>query len=434
MLIDSDIEQLKIQIQRHFGFSITTIQELKNLQVSIEYSTKKNIGFNTLRRFFGFLASTNPTQQTLDVLSNYLGFQNYYNFKKHINADLEWSNWTRTIKIELDLKISDDDTEWLISQAKTPEIHLKLASIFKSFIYKQNFNALNQLLDSRIFNFNENSKLKFAANVSQLLKHLDAKTLEKITSVLIPNEVFRTHVMHWYVDYSNFNGYYGHLVKAAIPYSKPDSHELLFYELILNYNAFLSQKGSFIPIGIHRVKNDFHPLLNGRCVAYNLVYWKQTNHLEEYEQTWQMVINHLNKSDDLFLFTLEIFPALLILKDFEKTTYLIDNFYEDLLTPTNWSGYHVHMTVLLGYCIQLILENKIKEAVKTFDLINISKLNTSYKEYSLIFYYIIKYHLLKINHKHTEGLLIIENEYLELVEITGFRFFSREYLVNYLDY
>lgn len=431
-MTDTNLQQLKIELQRHFGLPIKKIQDVKNLQEAIENNTNKSIGFNTLRRFFGFLEHTKPTQQTLDILSNYLGLQNYSNFKKSLNADLEWGSWTRIINIESASKIEEDDIEWLISQAKTADLHLKLASLVKSFIYTKNFIALNQLFDGRIINFQEDNQLKFAINICKLFRHLDTIFIEDIAAILIPNQVFRENVIHWYVDYSNFNGYYGHLITAAIPFSKQDSHELLFYELVLNYNAFLSQKNDFLPIGLNRIGDDFHPVLKGRCFAYNLVYWNYNTNSKEYEATWQKILNRGSKSNDLFLFTLEIFPALLILKDFEKTSYLINTYYEDLLAPIDWSGYHIQMVVLLAHCIQLILENNIKEAVKSFDLISTVKLNTSYQEYSMLFYCIVKYHLALLDQKSAEQLVGIENDYHDLVRSTGFTFFSADYLKNYL--
>ena len=431
-MIDPNLQQLKVEVQRHLGFPISKISDLRNLQEAIENTTNTSIGFNTLRRFFGFLDQTNPSLRTLDTMSNYLGHRNYYTFKKHLNFDAEWDSWSRIIKIELSTVISSDDIQWLILQAKTSEIHLKLASLVKSFIYTKNFIALNQLFDGRIINLHEDYQLKFAANICKLLKYLDPTILKEIATILIPNQVFRENIIHWYVDYSNLNGYYGYLITAAIPHSKSDSHELLFYELIQNYNAFLSQKKDFLPIGTDRIRDDFHPVLKGRCFAYNLVYWNYNTNSKEYEATWQKILNRGSKSNDLFLFTLEIFPALLILKDFEKTSYLINTYYEDLLAPIDWSGYHIQMVVLLAHCIQLILENNIKEAVKSFDLISTVKLNTSYQEYSMLFYCIVKYHLAMLDQKSAEQLVGIENDYYDLVRSTGFTFFSADYLKNYL--
>ena len=430
---DTSLHQLKMELQSHYGFPITKSQELKNLQVVIESATNSTIGFNTLRRFYGFLEHTNPSIRTLDILSNYLGYQNYFNFKKHQNTDSEWDSWSRIIKIELATEISNEDIQWLIDQAKTAEMHLKLASIVKSFIYNQNYSALNQLFDNRIINFNEDYKLKFASNICQLIRQLDANSIEQIKTYLIPNIVFRENVIHWFIDYTHVKGYYGQLIAAAIPHSKSDSHELLYYELLLNYCQFLYQKNNLLPIiSTARVQADFHPVLNGRCFAYNLIYHQHNKNSKAYESVWLEIVAYCKKTTAIHLFTLEIFTALLILKDFEKSSFLIDAFYEDLLTQNNWSGYHIQSNVLLAHCMQLVLENNINEATKTFDLINISKFNTSYKDYSLIFYYLIKYQLAVLDNKSQNELLNIENNYLTLVKSTGFIFFSSDYLKNYL--
>ena len=77
-----NFNQLQLDIQKKVGYQIENLSELKMLHEAIEWNTKKKIGFNTLRRFFGFLKSTTPNLNTLDTLSQYIGYVNYSAYQK----------------------------------------------------------------------------------------------------------------------------------------------------------------------------------------------------------------------------------------------------------------------------------------------------------------------------------------------------------------
>ena len=144
--------QLRLDIQKQFGGPLDKQSHLKLLVTNIESTTKKNIGFNTLRRFFGFLSYTSPNINTLNILSQYLGFSNYSTYQKIKNKDDDWFNWNQIIKIELSERITEDDIKWLQTQINTYDYHLKIASIFKTLIYRKKYQSLKmEKMNIRLF-------------------------------------------------------------------------------------------------------------------------------------------------------------------------------------------------------------------------------------------------------------------------------------------
>jgi hypothetical protein len=430
-MISNTQHQLRIEIQKQFGSTIKKQSDLKLLLQSIENITQKNISFNTIRRFFGFLKYTNPNLNTLNILSQYLGFSNYSSYQKKKISEDEWFNWNQIIKIELSEIICEEDIIWLQTQLRTYEYHLKIASIFKTLIYRKKYDSLNAFIDPRIFDFEESDRLKIASNICLLFRSLDSNTFSEVAIKLSPNITFRENILHWFLDYSYLNGYYGSLIEEVKKYAIPESHELLYYDLILNLNNFLSCKKKIKLISIDRIKSNFFIVLKGRCYGYNLLYFKMKNDISSYETTWNHILNEINNTSEIHLFTIEIFPVLLLTKDIEKSNYLINNFYEDLLTIENWSGYPFQAMILLAQSIQFIHEKKIKEANISFQIISLSKFSQSYKDYILLFYYIVEYKLGKLNNISKVQLKEIELKYQDIVLKTGFKRFTLKFLREY---
>ena len=171
--------------------------------------------------------------------------------------------------------------------------------------------------------------------------------------------------------------------------------------------------------------------MRGRGFAYNLLYFNQKKDGVSYEKIWELIIVKTKETKNLNLFFFEIFPSLIILKDFNKIRFLITNYYEDLLDFTNWSAHAVQSLVLMANTITLIDEGKIKEAKINFSSVNLSDVNHSYYNYNKIFYLIILYHI-ALNEKHSKmELNKIELEYTTLINKIGFYKFSTNYLKNY---
>ena len=69
-----------------------------------------------------------------------------------------------------------------------------------------------------------------------LFRSLNEDDITQIIQKITPNQLFRENILHWFIDYSFFNGYYGDFIGEAKKHALAESHEALFYDLILNYN------------------------------------------------------------------------------------------------------------------------------------------------------------------------------------------------------
>ncbi len=424
--------QLQFDVQIHFGSKIDKVSQLKLLQQNIEFNTGKLLSFNTLRRFFGFLDYTKPNLNTLNTLSEYLGYYNYSFYNKNNLKYKEWNGWNEIIKIELSNTFDEENIVWLQSQINTDDYHLKIASIFKTFVYRKNYTLLNSFFDTRLFQVEHKDRGKLSLNICLFFRSLDSISMNYLIKLLSPNIVFRETILHWFIDYSYLNkGYYGKFLRNSIPFLNTNSHEALFVDLMINYNYYLSGKSNLKLIAIDKIQDDFFIVLKGRCYAYNLIYYAEQTNTVEYEKTWEAFLKIITQKEQINLLTIEIFPALILLKDFKKTNYLIQKYYEDVLTLVDWSGYHVQAAILLAMTVNSINENKIKDAIVSYNFIEKSKFSPAYADYILLLKLLAKYKLGLANSISESDLKEIESQYVSIVNKTGFKRFTVDFLKNY---
>ena len=99
--------QIIIDIQKKSGITIENVRDIKNLKEEIEANVGVQIGYNTLRRLYGFLPKTVPSNATLTILSKYLGFTSYSHY---INNKLNYDEWYFQIKM-LRLQLNENELE-----------------------------------------------------------------------------------------------------------------------------------------------------------------------------------------------------------------------------------------------------------------------------------------------------------------------------------
>jgi len=132
--------ELKKNIEIKFGKPIRFQRDIKELKEDIYDVTGVIIGFNTLRRFFGFLNSVEPHRKTLNILSNYVGYGNYSKFLSKDKKDLLWDNWFYLNKFLKRDNFVESDFDWLLD--------LKSRGNSISFLFEANLH-LKSLIPSR---------------------------------------------------------------------------------------------------------------------------------------------------------------------------------------------------------------------------------------------------------------------------------------------
>ena len=139
----NDYFQLLIDIQKKSNITVTSIRDVKYLKEDLDAVTNKPLGFNTLRRLFGFLDKTVPSITTLNSLSIYLGFSSFSSYKNHQANYSEWYFQQSLLHMQKLKKIGKEEII-KINIGLLDEKNIIYLAYFLSFqIEKNNLEILN---------------------------------------------------------------------------------------------------------------------------------------------------------------------------------------------------------------------------------------------------------------------------------------------------
>ena len=421
------MEQTKIIFTRKkllesIGFEKASSKSLQMLADQIQRTTKKEIGYNTLRRFFGLLGTTNPNAKTWMIFQNYL--------KKEFPADVmikaeHIENWHPYHSLYLYL--FKRDSEGLIkflkdNKSKEYYPHL-LGTLTCQLITAKEIPMLLEIYkQDELFGATANSGSFLAEVICGPLKMLPVNDLDIFLPVFsLPN--FKNSTFYYHIDYAHLNGYYGHFLGL---FKADTDGEKLFLDCILGYWSFLKGQ-SLVQIKKQSLEELAHlfPVLAGRYVGYQLLLYPL-----ESDKIIQKLVLPSDKFFEPHYFFNEVFPALLLNKDMRSVQFLFEKYYEPLYEMDHWYSYIPFNIYLISEAMMYIYEEDMVRAKIIYNSINIELTPSAYYSYIKLFYLVLSYQVYIEKEKKSQIL----KEYKLLVEQTGFRRFSDEFIVNYFNW
>lgn len=418
--------QLLIEVQKKSNILINCISDIKFLKEDIESTTGVKMGFNTLRRLFGFLEKTNPSITTLNTLSKYIGFNSFSHYKNKQKKFNEWYFQQYLQRLLLSKKVSDEDINFINTNVSNGENITYLAYFLSFQIQSNNLAVLDFIFKNISFKSVSGTNIqKFSTILSTSLLSISEKKSLSLYRALIHHNSFRNNIPLAYIDYTHLNSRYLKFLGIIEELGVNDS-DLLFVSLLKFYNHFYREE-DIINIDIKKPKgfDNFYIVLKGRFYGFYILNGKLNSSLKK-----QIIaIKKLNRSNH---FLQEIAPALIIKEEYTFLEELIDLFYEDLFESDRWDAHTASAIYLIALANVNWKNNNMKTAKINLELIEIDKVELGYENYVYLFYYLTK---LKISFIESNKLENIENysSIKKIVKITGFKKFvteSKKYLLK----
>lgn len=423
----NDFNQLLIDIQKKSQITIETIRDLKNLKEEID-SITSIVGFNTLRRLFGFLPSTVPSKSTLDTLSKYLGFTSYSNYLNNKNNYDEWYFQQKLLLLQFSKNNSDDfNIEFIETGFVNRNNIVAIANFISFYIQNNEIQKLKLIFEKIKFqSLPDSERLKFATMITFNLLNIDKTKSLNIYSELMIYNSFRETIPLYYVDYSNLNGFYEEILRIVVQKSTNLS-EHLFVSLMLFYKKFYSAEDyNNIQIELPMGFNNFHPVLKGRYLSYKIM----SNDTID-KNLMNYIFDEFKKNRISFI-AQEIILTLIIKSEYEILSAIFDKHYEDIFESNSWSHKTTNSISLIGLANINWYSNSFQMARRNLEIVELEKVELSYYDYISLFYYYTK---LKISFSENDTNTNTDcyKTMTQLVSKTGFELFlkkSQPYLIN----
>jgi hypothetical protein len=216
------------------------------------------------------------------------------------------------------------------------------------------------------------------------------------------------------------------IMVTFLAYSKQIGWREAFFRLYFRLLVF-SKWSILSPNKKHSLEELAHlfPVLAGRYVGYQLLLYP----LESNKIIQKLVL----PSDKIFephYFFNEVFPALLMNKDMRSVQFLFEKYYEPLYEMDHWYSYVPLNIYLISEAMMYIYEEDMVRAKIIYNSINIELTPSAYYSYIKLFYLVLSYQV----YIEKEKKIQILEQYKLLVEQTGFRRFSDEFIVNYFNW
>ena len=404
-----DATQILIDIQKKSGITVENVRDIKNLKEELEASGAVNIGYNTLRRLFGFLPKTAPSSATLTILSKYLGFASYSNY---MNNRLNYDGWyfqLKMLRLQLNENVLEKNEVLQFNASLQNENNIIPIANYVCFLIEKN-RIESLLIFFTVFDYKkltDSAHTKFAILITFSFYKLKTKDALAIYKVLIPFESFRNTVPFCFIDYSNLNGYYIEVIRMINEFNANES-DFLFTSLMKFYQKFYSNEDySMILIDYPKNPNQIYTVLLGRYYGYKIL------SVEKIDKSLENSIKKELKSVQHHLFLIEIVPALVLKEEYDFLNSIIEKYYEELFEVDRWSSKSSVANYLIGLASVNIFKGDLKAAKNNLDLVELDKIELAYTDYITLFYFLTKIKL----YFHEKDFHEVNENYLKLKEI-----------------
>lgn len=422
-----EYNQLLIAVQRKSNITVSSSRDVKNLKVELDSSNSTKLGFNTLRRLFGFLESKKPSVNTLNRLSKYLGYSSFSNYKNNEANYDDWYYQQHLLKILSSKSINKLDLEFISRGLKNNQNIVYIAYFITYHIEKNNVKVLEKIFNTIDFNIVSGEEMqKFSMIVSSSLSRISEKKSLKIYEKLIKLDSFRNYIPLLFIDYNNLKSKYFKILELIEKFAANNS-DLFFVSLMKYYKDFYIDSNT-IKFELKKPNkfDDFYITLQGRYYGVFILKNDKLN-----KEIKNEIIKKCKNNNTSF-FSLEIIPALIIKEEYvflEKIFYL---YYEELLENHVWSSKTTNALYLIGLATINLKNNEIKSAKINLKLVEIEKVELSYQSYISLFYFLTKLKITyiennELENKHNMSLII------KIVKNNGFKKFitlANKYLLS----
>jgi len=415
---------LKKLVETKIGRTVKTRGDCQLISDTILESLDVEISYSTIKRVYGLNASTKSNTKTLNTLSKFIGYNNYFHFIQTYN--FENNNNLNFQVFRIISKMDQLEIIELINDTKKSSENFNnfIIILIRELLHHKNYKLINKIFQLEALKYDtfSYSEVLYIGNSIGLLLRKQAK----IDHILLNNTNFLSCVYLTFIDYSNLNGYYGEWTEI-INVNQPKKEIALFTGSLLEFRNFLNNK-KLKELDEDLIYNkELHPILCSRLLASKLLVNDNGNSINT-SQILDSYFEVHSKKSSLVDYSYELFTTAILTKNYVLMKYLIEKTNLNTTIEFYYQKSHLNSYYLMSIFYFKYTQNSVEEK-RHNRLFSINDCMYSYEDFITILYHIYVFGSTKIGSKKDR----IKKEYIQLSKQLNYPYFSESYLLNYFD-
>jgi hypothetical protein len=422
------ISILKTEIESKINRTLLGRGDCEYLSKRIIEETGNSLSYNTLKRVFKIDAKSNvkPRESTLNVLSTFIGYNSYEDFKKEKSWSTEWF-----LQLKVNGLIDRIDEKEILFELSSPWILKKdflvsFVTLIRELFFLTKIDLIDVIFKKGIVKFNtlSYSESLYLGNGIGSIMRKTPLTDENLYKLLC-NYNFLNFVFLTFVDYNSLVGYYGKLNEIITTNSinlKSDQRE--FFKAIVTLRDVLMTKKIKSINYFKKNMDTFHPILIGRLASLEIAFRVQSN--MEYNDVLEDISLKMNSNKNKNMdYLYELNTISLLLADFELMDWICKSMQYSNINES-YQLAHQQYFFLVSLILSIKQDDK-KNIFKYEKLIKKNERQLSYYDFFELFWLIASYHSNK--EKKKEKLNLIRR----ITTKMNYPIFNDEYIINYFN-
>lgn len=391
------ISALKREIETKINRDIVGRGDCEYLSRLILEESGHFLSYNTLKRLFKIDVNSKvkPRNSTLNILSNFIGFVSYEEFKKDKTWRTEWFLQLKTSaiidRLDYDEIITELSSPWILKK----DFLISIVSVVRELFYLSKFDLVNHIFERKVISFEEltySEKLFLGNAIGTIFRKIDVP--EVVLVRMLNNRDFVEHIFLTFVDYSSLKSYYGTITDLSIneSFNLSKDQQDFFASLALLKDYLCAKKVISINY-FGKDKSSFHPILVGRLASVEIIYRVQEKlkYNDLLEDISLRIKNTKKKTDYLY----ELTTVSLVMGDFGLMEWIL-NESQTINIEESYQFGHLQYLYLVSFILS-IHRNRKSDIEKFKNLINKNEISLSYFHFFEFFRLIGMYHIQEVD-------------------------------------
>ncbi len=427
---ESHITLLRDLMGKEYGGSISSKTDCDRLSELIESRTHKVVSVNTLRRFFDVMpTSGKPSLETLNILSAFCGYTDFFDFNQSLNERAKAAQSDMTL----------DAVNYLYQAlGDTPQFYITLSWLIKFAFRDNNISFLKSFFDLDVF------KGKFDYTQGEFKKPLmdfglELQSSPKMFDLLVghyaSNPVAQALYFECFVDYDSLVIRHHHAVRTYSQ-TRKDNEAQLFSLCILFLHSLLLKDRVTCSDLIKRINaidfsSELHPFPAGRKMACNILFQAfylgsiKPTLIKEIFETEKLMPRQGSLGRDLPSYHAMVAEAFAWSGLYHEAISVVELALQSYKTESNYHTQGLLSNLLLTYSDALFKSSKAEESREVFNKIDVANFDVHTKNFSLMHYYKVGSEIQK---KDNPKLAVsLKRSSLEIASNHKFNFFKTLY-------